>query len=173
MQNGKFHMNLLSSMKNWGKDSLVKFGKEISYQRKDQELWPLRCYVVRNVFVLFYLFLWSTSWGNLVLRSLFCTIIIASAVLGSLLTSCFLRAHRFLPTRNVDTLVEVLNKSFVYHESCNNCEELTANNFHNVDGASLKDRKSLIDELEFMKTMSPHPNIVGLVGCCTRTGLFI
>ncbi|CAB4014071.1 fibroblast growth factor receptor 4-like isoform X1 [Paramuricea clavata] len=37
------------------------------------------------------------------------------------------------------------------------------------EGASAKDRKALIDELEFMKTMSPHPNIVGLVGCCTRS----
>ncbi|XP_028412687.1 hemicentin-1-like isoform X1 [Dendronephthya gigantea] len=37
------------------------------------------------------------------------------------------------------------------------------------EGASIKDRKALIDELEFMKTMSPHPNIVGLVGCCTRS----
>ena len=37
------------------------------------------------------------------------------------------------------------------------------------EGASVQDRKALIDELEFMKTLSPHPNIVGLVGCCTRS----
>ena len=50
---------------------------------------------------------------------------------------------------------------------------LTLSIFNDVDGASFKDRKALIDELEFMKTMSPHPNIVGLVGCCTRSGLLI
>ncbi|XP_046852280.1 fibroblast growth factor receptor 2-like isoform X2 [Xenia sp. Carnegie-2017] len=35
--------------------------------------------------------------------------------------------------------------------------------------SSTKERKDFINELEFMKTMSPHPNIVALVGCCTRS----
>ena len=39
--------------------------------------------------------------------------------------------------------------------------------------AGQQERKSFIDELEFMKSLSPHPNIVGLVGCCTKSSEWI
>ena len=57
-------MNLLSSIKNWGKDSLVKFGKEIYYQRKDQELLLLKCCAVS-----FIIFLGHKSQGATVPQS--------------------------------------------------------------------------------------------------------
>ena len=38
------------------------------------------------------------------------------------------------------------------------------------DNADQQQKKEFLDELELMKTMAPHPNIVGLVGCCTKSG---
>lgn len=33
-------------------------------------------------------------------------------------------------------------------------------------------RKDLLAELELLKLIDPHPNVVGLLGCCTRGGEF-
>ncbi|XP_068686597.1 fibroblast growth factor receptor 2-like isoform X2 [Montipora foliosa] len=38
------------------------------------------------------------------------------------------------------------------------------------ENADQQQKKEFLAELELMKTMSPHPNIVGLVGCCTKSG---
>ena len=38
------------------------------------------------------------------------------------------------------------------------------------ENADQQQKKEFLDELELMKTMAPHPNIVGLVGCCTKSG---
>lgn len=37
------------------------------------------------------------------------------------------------------------------------------------ENADQQQKKEFLAELELMKTMSPHPNIVGLVGCCTKS----
>ena len=31
-------------------------------------------------------------------------------------------------------------------------------------------KKDLLAELELLKLIEPHPNVIGLLGCCTRTG---
>ena len=33
-----------------------------------------------------------------------------------------------------------------------------------------EEKQALIKELEIMKMIQPHPNIVSLLGCCTQTG---
>lgn len=38
------------------------------------------------------------------------------------------------------------------------------------ESAGEKERKDLLQELEVMKAMEPHPNIVRLLGCCTEKG---
>lgn len=38
------------------------------------------------------------------------------------------------------------------------------------ESAGEKERKDLVQELEVMKTLEPHPNIVRLLGCCTEKG---
>lgn len=38
------------------------------------------------------------------------------------------------------------------------------------ENAGEKERKDLIQELEVMKTLEPHPNVVRLLGCCTEKG---
>ncbi|XP_054707143.1 tyrosine kinase receptor Cad96Ca-like [Uloborus diversus] len=63
------------------------------------------------------------------------------------------------------------------------CEAL---NIYNSDGAALvavktlkdnateKEKKDLVNELEVMKLLDPHPNVVTLLGCCTdRDPLFL
>lgn len=37
------------------------------------------------------------------------------------------------------------------------------------ENADQQQRKEFLDELELMKPMASHPNIVGLVGCCTKS----
>lgn len=37
------------------------------------------------------------------------------------------------------------------------------------ENADQQQKKEFLDELELMKPMVPHPNIVGLVGCCTKS----
>ncbi|XP_074603538.1 tyrosine kinase receptor Cad96Ca [Brevipalpus obovatus] len=37
------------------------------------------------------------------------------------------------------------------------------------DSAPEKDRRDLMNELEIMKSLEPHPNVVSLLGCCTET----
>ena len=39
-----------------------------------------------------------------------------------------------------------------------------------TENADQQQKKEFLDELELMKPMVPHPNIVGLVGCCTKSG---
>ena len=38
------------------------------------------------------------------------------------------------------------------------------------ESAGEKERKDLLQELEVMKSLEPHPNIVRLLGCCTKKG---
>ncbi|XP_068732696.1 fibroblast growth factor receptor 2-like [Montipora capricornis] len=38
------------------------------------------------------------------------------------------------------------------------------------ENADQQQKKEFLAELELMKTMAPHPNIVGLVGCCSKPG---
>lgn len=38
------------------------------------------------------------------------------------------------------------------------------------ESAAEKERMDLIAELEIMKTLEPHPNVVRLLGCCTDKG---
>jgi len=37
------------------------------------------------------------------------------------------------------------------------------------ENADQQQKKEFLDELELMKSMAPHQNIVGLVGCCTKS----
>ncbi|XP_029201846.2 platelet-derived growth factor receptor beta-like isoform X1 [Acropora millepora] len=37
------------------------------------------------------------------------------------------------------------------------------------ENADKEQKKEFLDELELMKTMVPHPNIVGLIACCTKS----
>lgn len=37
------------------------------------------------------------------------------------------------------------------------------------ENADQQQKKEFLDELELMKTIAPHPNIVGLLGCCTKS----
>lgn len=37
------------------------------------------------------------------------------------------------------------------------------------ENADKQQKKEFLDELELMKTMVPHPNIVGLIACCTKS----
>ena len=39
-----------------------------------------------------------------------------------------------------------------------------------VENPEEKDKNEFMDELELMKEIKPHPNIVRLLGCCTRKG---
>ena len=39
-----------------------------------------------------------------------------------------------------------------------------------TENADQQQKKEFLAELELMKSMAPHPNIVGLVGCCTKSG---
>ena len=42
------------------------------------------------------------------------------------------------------------------------------------DNAGLQERKMMLDELQMLKSLSPHPNVVGLVGwCITRDNVYI
>ncbi len=41
-----------------------------------------------------------------------------------------------------------------------------------AEGSNLKDRYDLIKELEVMKTIGSHPNVIGFVGCCTQDGQY-
>lgn len=36
------------------------------------------------------------------------------------------------------------------------------------DGDSETAKKDLLAELELLKLIEPHPNVIGLLGCCTR-----
>lgn len=38
-----------------------------------------------------------------------------------------------------------------------------------AENADQQQKKEFLNELELMKPMAPHPNIVGLVGCCTKS----
>jgi len=38
-----------------------------------------------------------------------------------------------------------------------------------AENADQQQKKEFLDELELMKPMASHPNIVGLVGCCTKS----
>jgi hypothetical protein len=38
------------------------------------------------------------------------------------------------------------------------------------ESAGDKERQELLKELQVMKTLKPHPNIVTLLGCCTDKG---
>jgi hypothetical protein len=38
------------------------------------------------------------------------------------------------------------------------------------ENASDKERSDLVQELQVMKMLEPHPNVVRLLGCCTEKG---
>lgn len=38
------------------------------------------------------------------------------------------------------------------------------------ENATEKERSDLLQELEVMKMLDPHPNVVRLLGCCTEKG---
>ena len=38
------------------------------------------------------------------------------------------------------------------------------------ENAGERERKDLLSELEVMKMLEPHPNVVTLLGCCTEKG---
>lgn len=42
--------------------------------------------------------------------------------------------------------------------------------FFLTDNADKQQKKEFLAELELMKTMAPHPNVVGLVACATKSG---
>ena len=39
-----------------------------------------------------------------------------------------------------------------------------------ADNARTLDKENLLLELEMLKMLKPHPNVVGLVGCCVEKG---
>jgi hypothetical protein len=39
------------------------------------------------------------------------------------------------------------------------------------ENASDKERSDLVQELQVMKMLEPHPNVVRLLGCCTEKGM--
>ena len=39
------------------------------------------------------------------------------------------------------------------------------------ENASDKERSDLVQELQVMKMLEPHPNVVRLLGCCTEKGI--
>ena len=39
-----------------------------------------------------------------------------------------------------------------------------------VENASESDRKDLLSELELMKNLRPHPHVIKLMGCVTKSG---
>jgi len=41
------------------------------------------------------------------------------------------------------------------------------------ENASDKERSDLVQELQVMKMLEPHPNVVRLLGCCTEKGTSI
>ena len=41
-----------------------------------------------------------------------------------------------------------------------------------TDGASMADKNDLLSEIKMLKQAGRHPNIVSLVGVCTREGMF-
>ena len=38
------------------------------------------------------------------------------------------------------------------------------------EAAGEKERKDLLQEMEMMKLLDPHPNVVTMLGCCTEKG---
>ncbi len=38
------------------------------------------------------------------------------------------------------------------------------------ENAETKDKQDMLSELDVMKSLQPHPHVVGLVGCCTEQG---
>ena len=38
------------------------------------------------------------------------------------------------------------------------------------EAAGDKERQDLLQEMEVMKLLDPHPNVVTLLGCCTEKG---
>ena len=42
--------------------------------------------------------------------------------------------------------------------------------FPSTANASESDRKDLLSELELMKKLKPHPHVIKLVGCVTKSG---
>ena len=43
-------------------------------------------------------------------------------------------------------------------------------NFLQKENAPDSDRKDLLSELELMKILKPHPQVIKLMGCVTETG---
>ena len=39
-----------------------------------------------------------------------------------------------------------------------------------IEAAQQKDIQDMLNELEVMKSMQPHPHVVRLIGCCTEKG---
>ena len=39
-----------------------------------------------------------------------------------------------------------------------------------IENAPESDRKDLLSELELMKKLKPHPHVIKLMGCVTKTG---
>lgn len=42
--------------------------------------------------------------------------------------------------------------------------------FLNEESATEKEKLDLVNELDVMKLLDPHPNVVTLLGCCTDRG---
>ena len=40
-----------------------------------------------------------------------------------------------------------------------------------VANATKENKQDLLAELELMKTLEPHPNVIRLLGCCSDTGI--
>lgn len=42
-----------------------------------------------------------------------------------------------------------------------------------IENAGEKDRKDLLNELQIMVTVGEHPNIISLIGACTKSGSYL
>ena len=51
------------------------------------------------------------------------------------------------------------------------CTLLELNNDYSIaENARERERKDLINELQIMVTVGDHPNVVSLIGACTKSG---
>ena len=52
------------------------------------------------------------------------------------------------------------------------CKEINLPFFCTIDDATEAELLDLVSEMEVMKTIGRHKNIINVIGCCTQNGMF-
>ena len=62
-----------------------------------------------------------------------------------------------------------MGSAFIHHLTCL-CVMAMFLIFFLVENAPVNDKKDLLSELDLMKKLRPHPHVIKLMGCVTKTG---